>query len=130
MDAPTVDDRVSTLYHILRIYDGIIGSLVDTISVNTTSYHFVDNNLFIHSYAYVITGVNELGEGISNNKTFSYQRIPRSVNGDTVSIEYTFTRNTFTIIRFNIPVILECASEAPNSAAVTVHCSVIYWSCV
>uniref|UniRef100_A0A1X7TGE5 Uncharacterized protein n=1 Tax=Amphimedon queenslandica TaxID=400682 RepID=A0A1X7TGE5_AMPQE len=30
--------------------------------------------------------------------------VSRSVKGDTVSIEYTFTRNTFTIIQFNIPV--------------------------
>ena len=72
--APTVDDRVSILYYILRIYDAITGSLVDTVSVYGTSYQFVDNNLFIHRYTYVITGVNELGEGISNNDTFSYQR--------------------------------------------------------
>ena len=45
-----------------------------TVSVDDTIYQFVDNNLFIHHYTYVITGVNELGEGISNNDTFSYQR--------------------------------------------------------
>ena len=72
--APTVNDRVSILYYILRIYDAITGSLVDTVSVYDTSYQFVDNNLFIHHYTYVITGVNELGEAISNNNTFSYQR--------------------------------------------------------
>ena len=72
--APTVDDRVSIQYYILRIYDAITGSLVDTVSVYDTSYQFVDNNLFIHRYTYVITGVNELGEGISNSDTFSYQR--------------------------------------------------------
>ena len=72
--APTVDDRVSIQYYILRTYDAITGSLVDTVSVYDTSYQFVDNNLFIHHYTYVITGVNELGEGISNNDTFSYQR--------------------------------------------------------
>ena len=72
--APTVDDRVSIQYYILRIYDAITGSLVDTVSVYNTSYRFVNNNLFIHRYTYVITGVNELGEGISNNDTFSYQR--------------------------------------------------------
>ena len=73
--APTIiDDRVSIQYYILRIYDAITGSLVDTGSVYENSYQFVDNNLFIHQYTYVITGVNELGEGISNNDTFSYQR--------------------------------------------------------
>uniref|UniRef100_A0A1X7USH3 Fibronectin type-III domain-containing protein n=1 Tax=Amphimedon queenslandica TaxID=400682 RepID=A0A1X7USH3_AMPQE len=72
--APTVDDRVSILYYILRIYDAVTGSLVDTVSVYDTSYQLVDNNLFIHRYTYVITGVNELGEGISNYNTFSYQR--------------------------------------------------------
>ena len=72
--APTVDDRVPIQYYILRIYDAITGSLVDNVSVYDTSYQFVDNNLFIHRYTYVITGVNELGEGISNNDTFSYQR--------------------------------------------------------
>ena len=48
--------------------------LVDTVIVNGTSYWFEDTHLFRHRYTYVITGVNELGEGISNNKTFSYQR--------------------------------------------------------
>ncbi|XP_019859078.1 PREDICTED: uncharacterized protein LOC109587276 [Amphimedon queenslandica] len=72
--APTVDDRVPILYYILRIYDAITGSLVSNVSVYDTSYQFVDNNLFIHCYTYVITGANELGEGISNNDTFSYQR--------------------------------------------------------
>ena len=72
--APTVDDRVSIQYYILRIYDAITGSLVDTVSVYDTSYQFVDNNLFRHRYTYVITGVNELGEGTSNSDTFSYQR--------------------------------------------------------
>ena len=72
--APTVDDRVSIQYYILRIYDAITGSLVSTVSVYDTSYQFVDDELFRHHYTYVITGVNELGEGISNNDTFSYQR--------------------------------------------------------
>uniref|UniRef100_A0A1X7UT92 Fibronectin type-III domain-containing protein n=1 Tax=Amphimedon queenslandica TaxID=400682 RepID=A0A1X7UT92_AMPQE len=121
--APTVDDRVSILYYILRIYDAITGSLVTTVAVDGTSYQFVDNNLFIHRYTYVITGVNELGEGISNDDTFSYQRVPKSVSKITVSIEQTFTQNTFSIIRFNIPVILECTGEAPNSVAVAVHCN-------
>ena len=72
--APTVDDRVSIQYYILRIYDAITGSLVNTVSVYDTSYQFEDNNLFIHRYTYVITGVNELGEGMPHNNTFSYQR--------------------------------------------------------
>ena len=75
-DSPILnDDRVSILYYNLSIYDDITGSLVDTvIVVNATSYEFEDKALFIHHYTYVITGVNELGEGISNNNTFSYQR--------------------------------------------------------
>ena len=72
--APTVDDIVSTLYFILKIYNAITGRLVNTVAVDDTSYQFEDNNLFIYRYTYVITGVNELGEGISNNETFSYQR--------------------------------------------------------
>ena len=65
---------VSIQYYILRIYDAITGSLVDTVSIYDTSYQFVDNNLFIHRYTYVITGVNELGEGKFNGATFSYLR--------------------------------------------------------
>ena len=72
--APTVDDRVSIQYYILRIYDAITGSLVDTVSVYDTSYQFVDNDLFRYCYTYVITGVNELGKGISNRARMSYQR--------------------------------------------------------
>ena len=45
-----------------------------SVSVYGTSYQFENQDLFIHRYTYVITGVNELGEGISNNETFSYQR--------------------------------------------------------
>ena len=72
--APTVDDRVSILHYILRIYDAITDELVLTNITNGTSYQFPDEDLFRHRYTYVITGVNELGEGISNNDTFSYQR--------------------------------------------------------
>ena len=69
------DDRVSILYYNLSIYDNFTGSLVDTVTVvNKTIYQFEDENLFHHRYTYAITGVNELGEGISNSETFSYQR--------------------------------------------------------
>ena len=50
------------------------GYILDNVTVNGTSYQFEDTDLFRHRYTYVITGVNELGEGISNNKTFSYQQ--------------------------------------------------------
>ena len=74
-DSPTLDDdRVSILYYNLSIYDDINSQLVKNVSVYDTSYHFEDKDLFIHRYTYVITAVNELGKGISNNKTFSYQR--------------------------------------------------------
>ena len=72
--APTVDDRVSILYYNLSIYDDLIDQFLRSVSVYDTSYQFVDDELFRHRYTYVITGVNELGEGISNNDTFSYQR--------------------------------------------------------
>ena len=71
-DSPTLeDDRVSILYYNLSIYDNITGSLVNTVIVNGTSYQFEDEDSIYH-YTYVVTGVNELGEGISTNK--SYQR--------------------------------------------------------
>ena len=74
-DSPTLDDdRVSILYYDLSIYDDINSQLVKNVSVYDTRYQFEDKDLFIHRYTYVITAVNELGEGISNNKTFSYQR--------------------------------------------------------
>ena len=117
--APSIiDDRVSIQYYILRIYDAITGSLVDAGSVYENSYQFVDNNLFIHGYTYVITGVNELGEGISNNDTFSYQRgannykqntelmilclVPRSITEADSNI-LTFNETTATA-SYNIPV--------------------------
>ena len=74
-DSPKVDDdRVSILYYKLTICDNITGNIVDTLSVYDTSYQFEDKDLFIHRYTHVISAVNELGEGISNNNTFSYQR--------------------------------------------------------
>ena len=47
---------------------------MDNYTVYDTSYQFEDQDLFIHRYTYIITAVNELGEGISNKNTFSYQR--------------------------------------------------------
>ena len=75
-DSPTIDDnRVSVLYYNLSIiYDDLNSQLVKSVSVYDTSYQFEDEDLFIHRYTYVITGANELGKGIPNNKTFSYQR--------------------------------------------------------
>ena len=74
-DSPTLDDdRVSILYYNLSIYDDINHQLIKSVSVYNTSYQFEDQDLFILRYTYVLTGVNEQGEGISNNKTFSYQK--------------------------------------------------------
>ena len=74
-DSPKIeDDRVFIQYYLLTICDNITGIIVDEVSVYDTSYQFEDQDLFIHRYTYGITAVNKLGEGISNNKTFSYQR--------------------------------------------------------
>ena len=73
-DPPKINCGKEVLFYNLSIYDDVNDTLVDTVSVNGTSYEFEDKDLFRHRYTYVITGVNELGEGISNNKTFSYQR--------------------------------------------------------
>uniref|UniRef100_A0A1X7SW82 Fibronectin type-III domain-containing protein n=1 Tax=Amphimedon queenslandica TaxID=400682 RepID=A0A1X7SW82_AMPQE len=118
--APTVDDRVFIQYYMLRIYDAITGSLVDTVSVYDTSYQFVNNNLFIHRYTYVITGVNELGEGISINDTFSYQRVPRSFREAGLSI-IAFNETSATA-SFNVPVTLECTGEAPGNITIIIQC--------
>ena len=74
-DSPKVeDDRVSIQHYLLTICDNITGIIVDNYTVYDTSYQFEDRDLFIHRYTYVIAGVNELGKGISNMNTFSYQR--------------------------------------------------------
>ena len=74
-DSPTLDDdRVSILYYNLSIIYDDINHQLKSVSIYNTSYQFEDQDLFIHRYTYVITVVNELGEGISNNKTVSYQR--------------------------------------------------------
>ena len=74
-DSPKVDDdRVSMLYYLLTIYDNITGIIVDNYTVYDNNYQFEDRDLFIHRYTYIIAGVNELGEGIPNINTFSYQR--------------------------------------------------------
>ena len=70
-----VHDRVFILYYNLSIYDNVTGNLVDNVHVyDGTSYQFEDEDIFIHHYTYVITGINELGKGISNKKTFFYAR--------------------------------------------------------
>ena len=74
-DSPTLDDdRVSILYYNLSIYDDINNQLAKSVPVYDTSYQFENKDVFVHHYTYVITAVNALGEGISNNKAFSYQR--------------------------------------------------------
>ena len=71
---PTIDDRISVMYN-LSVFDNVTGDLLDTVMAKNTMYTFTNvTNLFRHHYTYVITGVNELGEGISNSETFSYQR--------------------------------------------------------
>ena len=72
--APTVDDRVSTLYYNLSIYDDITDQFLRSVRVYDISYEFMDEELFRHRYTYFIAGVNELGEGVSDDDTFSYQR--------------------------------------------------------
>ena len=61
------------MHFILEVFDST-GYILNTITVNGTSYEFEDTDLFRHRYTYVITGVNELGEGISQSETFPYQR--------------------------------------------------------
>ena len=91
-DNPTLDDdRVSILYYNLSIYDDVNSQLIKTISVYDTSYQFEDKDLFIHRYTYVIVGVNELGEGISNNKTFSYQRGVMCISIKSLNMFYAFS---------------------------------------
>ena len=116
---PKIDrDDLAITYYVLKIYDDITGQLLTNVSVYDTSYQFVNKNLFIHRYTYVITGVNKLGEGISNNNTFSYQRgttgfyiqqlpieifiVPQSVKNTTVAIS-NYSQNTV-IFHFSIPV--------------------------
>ncbi|XP_019858543.1 PREDICTED: uncharacterized protein LOC109586776 [Amphimedon queenslandica] len=143
--APTVDDRVSILYYNLSIYDDITDQFLRNEAVYDTSYQFKDEELFRHRYTYVITGVNELGEGISNNDTFSYQRVPRSVTeagSDIIKFNET-SATTFYIstyqgvprsvnstvffscytLHFNIPVTIECTGEVPENATVTIQCN-------
>ncbi|XP_019853929.1 PREDICTED: uncharacterized protein LOC109583155 [Amphimedon queenslandica] len=119
--APAVDDRVPIQYYILRIYNAITGSLVKNVSVYDTSYQFVDSNILIHRYTYVITGVNELGEGISINDTFSYQRVPRVPQNTSLDVLY-YTQDVV-IVQFYFPIILKCIGEAPKHVIVTVICN-------
>ena len=71
---PVVNCGIEPVYYNLSIYDAVANQFLRSVSVNDTNHQFPDDDLFIHRYTYVITGVNELGEGISNNDTFSYQR--------------------------------------------------------
>uniref|UniRef100_A0A1X7T233 Fibronectin type-III domain-containing protein n=1 Tax=Amphimedon queenslandica TaxID=400682 RepID=A0A1X7T233_AMPQE len=108
--APTVDDRVTIQYYILRVYDSMTSNLVDIVSVYDTSYQFVDNNLFDHHYTYVITGVSKLGEGISNNNTFSYQRVPRLAVETDFMVNYT-QNQTVTVSTVYYKISVNCNRE-------------------
>ena len=73
-DRPKADDRICALYYIINVYDNVTGTLMNTFKANNSSYQFENKDLFTHHYTYIVTGVNQLGEGISNSATFSYQR--------------------------------------------------------
>jgi hypothetical protein len=77
---PSVHDRVNIHNYTLRRYNdnGLVSSV--TVNGNTTSYEFVDEELFSHEYTYEICGNNELGEGNCSNGTFSYLRGTSSIN--------------------------------------------------
>uniref|UniRef100_A0A1X7T973 Fibronectin type-III domain-containing protein n=1 Tax=Amphimedon queenslandica TaxID=400682 RepID=A0A1X7T973_AMPQE len=121
--APTVDDRVPIKYYILRIYDAITSGLVKNVSVYDTRYQFVADNLLIHRYTYVITGVNDLGEGISNIATFSYQRVPSLRAIQNTSLNTLSYIQDGVIIQFYIPITLTCTGEAPEQVTVTAICN-------
>jgi hypothetical protein len=72
---PSVHDRVNIHNYTLLVYRD--AELIHTHTVNggTTSYQFVDDELFNHEYTYVIYGSNELGEGDYSNGTFSYSAL-------------------------------------------------------
>ena len=120
-DPPEINCGKEVLYYNLSIYDDVNDALVDTVIVNGTSYQFEDTHLFRHRYTYVITAVNELGEGISNNKTFSYQRgkcivitsiisifiiylVPRSAMENTTFDILNYVENNMVNVQYNIPV--------------------------
>ena len=65
----------SALNYTFEIYDGTTNQLLRSVSVYNTSYHFesTESELFIYCYKYVITAVNQLGEGLSYSAMFSYQ---------------------------------------------------------
>uniref|UniRef100_A0A1X7TVI5 Fibronectin type-III domain-containing protein n=1 Tax=Amphimedon queenslandica TaxID=400682 RepID=A0A1X7TVI5_AMPQE len=119
---PNYQCGIEPVYYNLSIYDDITDSLVTTVAVYDTSYQFVDSNLFRHCYTYVITGVNELGEGISNNDTFSYQRVPRLVVQDT-TLEISNYTQDMAIMQYHTQVTLECTGEAPENATVIIECN-------
>ena len=61
------------MHFILEVFDST-GYILNNITVNGTNYEFKDKDLFRHRYTYIITGVNELGRGVSSSEPFSYQR--------------------------------------------------------
>jgi uncharacterized membrane protein len=112
---PSVHDRVNIHNYTLRRYNdnGLVSSV--TVNGNTTSYEFVDEELFSHEYTYEICGNNELGEGNCSNGTFSYLRVPTSVRNNT-----TLTLLNDNLINFNIPFINEC----PDNSTITININV------
>ncbi|XP_019862675.1 PREDICTED: uncharacterized protein LOC109591373, partial [Amphimedon queenslandica] len=58
---------------------------------------------------------------ISNNDTFSHQRVPRSVReGGSDIVTFNETNATAS---FNIPITLECTGEAPGNVTVIIQCT-------
>uniref|UniRef100_A0A1X7VVI6 Ig-like domain-containing protein n=1 Tax=Amphimedon queenslandica TaxID=400682 RepID=A0A1X7VVI6_AMPQE len=110
------------VFYRLKIYDDVTGSLIDAVSVYDTNYQFVDNDLFTHRYTYVINEATPIKEGISDNNTFSYQRVPTSATVNTSIDVLSYTQDMI-IVQFQIPIVLECAHEVLEHVTVSVICS-------
>ncbi|XP_019848977.1 PREDICTED: uncharacterized protein LOC109580365 [Amphimedon queenslandica] len=111
-------------YHFI-LSDNITGAvLIERHVFPQTNFQFPDPKLFSRHYKFVIAGVNKLGDGISREKIFSIQEVPKSVEGTSVHfIEQDRDNHDNAVYKLTIPIKLECAPKAPLHTNISILCN-------
>ncbi|XP_019853911.1 PREDICTED: uncharacterized protein LOC109583141 isoform X2 [Amphimedon queenslandica] len=106
-------------YYRLEIYDNSNDQLVHSAMVHGTSYLFEVDRLI---YKFIITGVNEIGEGMSETSIISLQKIPKSPQAVCTILNRT---NDYVYYLVDILSTMDCILEAPDNIIIHVLCKEI-----
>ncbi|XP_019853916.1 PREDICTED: uncharacterized protein LOC109583147 [Amphimedon queenslandica] len=115
----SLNDASYINYYRLEIYDNSNDQLVNSAMVYGTTYQFKVEHLI---YKVIITGVNEIGKGMSKSSVISFQKIPRSPEAVCTILNHT---NDYVHFLVDILDTMDCILEAPDYIIIRVSCKEI-----